>query len=253
MRVLPVLALLSILPAPASALDGGTPASTDDPRAAATVAIQVVEPLNDGTHRSHECSGALIAPDLVLTAGHCLDKAARPEHIAVFFFDGPRAVAPYAKVAAFTAHPAHEKGWADEPGDIQTRQTQVASDIAVLRLAAPVRGRRPVSFDAAARTMSFIALAAGSDRAGKSGTLRRTALGKLYRTQTGTPLVFASPEGAVCSGDSGGPVFTANGGLWGILGAITRAENGCSARAVIVPVDAAHPAFAGMILVARGR
>jgi hypothetical protein len=250
-----LLSLSTLIAAPALALDGGQPMTGDQLLSRGAVAIQAVSPQPDGTARLSECTGVLIARDLVLTAAHCLDEAAKPEHVAVFFFAGSKAVPPFAPVAAIVRHPAHVKGWAKKPGDIETRQAEISTDLAVLRLKSPAPSAQAAfSFDPAAKpdVLSF----AGAGLAGpegRSGTLKFTALAAINHTQTGPKLAFATPgSGQVCRGDSGGPVVTQSGGIWGVAGAILRGTGGCSARMVVVPVDPADPRIAEMMRTARG-
>lgn len=229
--------------------------SASQPLSRSAVAIQAVSPQPDGTARVAECTGSLIAPDLVLTAAHCFDQVSKPEHVAVFFFAGSKVVPSVVPVAAIVRHAAHKKGRSHTPGDIETAQKEIASDLAVLRLKAPAPAAQTViRIDAmAAPDVLTVAGAGIAGPGGRSGTLKSTELASIYHTKTGPKLALATPgKGQVCTGDSGGPVVTGSGGLWGVAGAITRATKGCSARMVIVPVDPTDPAIAEMIRMARG-
>jgi protease YdgD len=80
------------------------------------------------------CTGALIAPDLVLTAAHCLFDGATPRDPADIVFraglTNGRAMAE-SRVASAVVHPAYR------PGGAPT-QDSMRHDIALLRLASPV-------------------------------------------------------------------------------------------------------------------
>jgi hypothetical protein len=247
---------LALFASPAWALEGGEPMTANQVPSRSAVAIQAVNPQPDGTARISECTGVLIARDLVLTAAHCLDEAAAPEHVAVFFFAGSKPVPAFAPVAAMFRHPAYVRGWAKKPGDIETRQAEISADLAILRLASPAPAAQAVlSFDPVPKPDVLTVIGAGlAGPSGKSGTLKQAALAGISHTRTGPKLAFATPgKGKVCRGDSGGPVLTRSGLIWGVSGAILRGENGCSARMVVVPADPDEPGLADLLRRARAR
>ncbi len=249
-----LLVLLTLFTSPALALDGGEPMTADQILSRGAVAIQAVNPQPDGTARLSECTGVLIARDLVLTAAHCLDEAASAEHVAVFFFAGSKAVPPFAAVAAIFRHPAYVRGWARKPGDIETRQAEISADLAILRLSSPAPAAQAAfAFDPAPKPDVLTVIGAGlAGPNGRSGTLKHAALAAIRHTESGPRLAFATPgKGRVCRGDSGGPVVTPSGRIWGVSGAILRAENGCSSRMVVVPADPNEPGLADLLRRAR--
>jgi S1-C subfamily serine protease len=88
---------------------------------------------------------------------------------------------------------------------------------------------------------------------GRSARLKYAPLMDGYATASGPALTFASAAGArICTGDSGGPVMTADGRLWGITGAIVHSRGGCAKRAVLVPVHPHGAGFLAMMRLARG-
>jgi secreted trypsin-like serine protease len=195
--MLPILALLTA--SPAGAIVGGAPPATDGTgRSVVTIVGS----------RGTFCSGALIAPRLVLTAGHCVqagteyriveyDAAHRPQLKTV-----RRALAhPGFNVQAILAHRA-------------------SADVALLELDAPTKDGVPMTLgvpqlplDAGnAFTIAGIGVTIPGD--GKSGGVVRTA----PLVATGKPgtlqirLIDPKAQDAkqglgACTGDSGGPIF----------------------------------------------
>ncbi|PZQ19115.1 MAG: hypothetical protein DI565_01625 [Ancylobacter novellus] len=238
-----VVACLCLVTAPALA-QGAAEAA-----AAATVSVQAVEPTGDGRAKVADCSGALIGPDLVLTSGHCLDGAAGPTRVAVFAYRGGRPVPQPLAVAAIARHPAHVIGWREKAGDPETRQREIAADLALLRLAAPVDGARPLPLGAGEG--GAIAGTGAVSPGGRSGVMKRAALSAVRAsTGAGARVVFATAAVTMCGGDSGGPaVGTGTGGepvLWGVTAAVLKPKGGCGARIAVTPVDPASDGFRAM-------
>ena len=196
-RLLAGLALL--LSVPAHAIVGGGAPSTEG------VARSVVTIVGS---RGNFCTGALIAPKLVLTAAHCVQPGADYK-IVEYGADKQPSLQDVKSVAI---HPGF---------NMQAMQGHRATaDVALLQLAAPAKGKTPavlgmpnIPIVVGSRfTIAGIGVTVRGD--GKSGgTIRVAAL-----VATGKPgtlqIRLVDPVGqgtrdglGACTGDSGAPVF----------------------------------------------
>ena len=191
-----VLLLGPIMGAPARAVVGGA----ETPAGGAVMVLSS----NGGV-----CTGVVLAPDTVLTAGHC--AAGTAEH-RVHFRDAagqPVLVA----VAARAVHPGYDAGAA------AGRRRSI--DLALLRTATPLPPRfPPVSLSAAVpRAGEGLTLSGyGAVRAGdprSTGTHRSVALPVVEPYGRSTILVWleADTRAGGCQGDSGGPIAGPDGGV----------------------------------------
>ena len=209
-----------VLTAMALAIAGPARAIVGADRDAAPFADAVVAVLTRGPQGSGYCTAAVLGPDLLLTAAHCLRPPA--DMLAMTRdADGQTAFLP---VLTTRAHPGYR---ADA-----IRRREISIDVAVIRLARPLPAHyRPVALAVDAPPPPGEAVTAvgfGLAREGEphsGGVLRAVGL------EVGEPrsavLLWAkgAPGAGACSGDSGGPIFNARGEVTALV-AWTRGAAG---------------------------
>lgn len=214
-----VLAFCLMLPAfPAAAIVGGTEAP---PQSAVMV-------LNSA---GGVCSAVVLAPDAVLTAGHC---AAGPHALRVHYrrTDGSPVLV---EVAARAIHPGYDAG------AVAKRRRSV--DLALLRPSEPLPARfAPADLGAGeARTGETLTLSGyGASKPGdprSTGTFRSVAIPVVEPYGPSKLLVWmqgARGAGA-CQGDSGGPVAGADGAVLAITAWIGGSCGGLTQAVRVAP------------------
>ncbi len=174
------------------------------------------------------CTGSLIDPEIVLTAGHCV--YAKGEYYTLTPFNGAKlnlsAVNAIAGVKKVVKHPKWNGGNAQDETDLALVQLdKKITDIEYY----PIRNA-PAEKDAEKGTIvgyGDITSASGSTAYGvhRKGT---TTLKRLMLIGNLNVLEVGDPSGA-CNGDSGGPFFLNVSGKPVISGVAAFVEKGCSA------------------------
>jgi hypothetical protein len=193
-------AALAAVPAPTRALVGAEP----DSRIADRVAMVLIR----GGDKAGFCSALVLSPRVLLTAAHCL----RPlRDMAVYYRDAAGA-AVITPIDASIAHPLYRAN------AIQARVESI--DLALIRTTRPLAPRfagaaiadgGPPPIGASAIVSGYGAAREGDWSSG--GELRSVTLA--VREPASTVLIWAAdPTGraaGACSGDSGAPVWSADG------------------------------------------
>ncbi|MDB5592157.1 MAG: peptidase [Enterovirga sp.] len=175
--------------------------------------------------RGELCSGAVIAPDLVLTAAHCVLQRAAYRVVVV----DRRFRRITVKALAAAMHPDFVPG--------TTPRNQPGIDLAILKLARPL-GPDFSPLDPAAATnvapgesvnLAGFGLAA-ENRRGSGRVLRQTRLMSLGTLEVGNRVLVMADEdrmaettgAGACRGDSGGPIVRRDaGGGYQLLGIVS--------------------------------
>ncbi len=241
------LAFLVISSMPATAMVGGAGAA---PNAIARSVVLIVG------SRGNSCSGVALAPDLVLTAAHCVLPGA--DYKIVEFDDARR---PQLRdITRVTAHPKF-----DLRGMLAHRAT---ADVALIKVAAPLNVEpanlaSPLAI-ALGDTVTVAGYGVSVRGDGKSGgTLRAAAL-----VATGRPgnlqirLVDPATKGekpgiGACTGDSGAPVFAMSGppSVIGVVSWSTgpRNSDGCGGLTGVTPLFLYRDWITGTVKILRNQ
>lgn len=191
-------------------LIAGIVGGTDDPGDPAVVAF-----LQGGYPA---CSGALVSPNAVLTAGHCANGIGPSGSYEVAFGQDANRATRRVTVAEQALHP---------------RYTAMGApyDFALLRLAEPVTGIDPIPLGTAPLTAAdvgapirHVGFGVSDEAAGTGRGTKRTATFPI--TQVDPLIVWSVGPGAqTCLGDSGGPGLRSRGGGEELVGVVSDGPN----------------------------
>jgi hypothetical protein len=231
---------LALAPVPALAVTGGKLSQDPDGIRRSVVLIE--------SSQGEVCSGAVIGPDLILTAAHCVLQRAAYRVVGVDRRFRKRGV----RVLAAALHPSFVAG--------TTPRTQPGIDLAILKLAEPLGPEfRPLSpttnyglSEGELVDLAGFGLSAEAAR-GSARVLRTTRLVSLGTLQAANRVVVVADErrlaettgAGACRGDSGGPILRGGPDEYQLLGIVSwssgalrsRTPTACGGLTAVTPVS----------------
>jgi hypothetical protein len=233
-------AALVVAPLPALAVTGGKVVQDPNGIRRSVVLIE--------SSQGELCSGAVIGPDLILTAAHCVLQRAAYRVVAVdrrFRKQGIRAIAA-------ALHPSFVPG--------TTPRTQPGIDLAILKLAQPLGPEfRPLGPTGSyglgeGETVDIAGFGLSAEAArGSARVLRAARLVSLGTLQAANKVVVVADErrlaetsgAGACRGDSGGPIVRGGPDGYQLLGIVSwssgalhsRTPTACGGLTAVTPVS----------------
>jgi hypothetical protein len=195
--------------------------------------VAVLTDMADGS--AGICTGTVIAPDVVLTAAHCVVPPNVGWHV-LFGTSTSTPGAPVLPVKQAIAHPGFDRSTI---GSANSR----GQDVGVLVLSSPVTAVRPMPINRRALTpamesmqLTFVGFGDDDGVNATGAGIKRTARASI--TEVRDEELSAGITGrTTCQGDSGGPWFGKVNGVETLLGTTSYGREGCTGAASATRVD----------------
>jgi secreted trypsin-like serine protease len=199
-----------------------------------------------GSDNQWGCTGTLIAPNVVITAGHCADFATR-----IFIGNDVTKPGTVVRVASRHRHPKYHQGRHNDllvlllEQSVNVKPRRMVTDPAVVDAASDGRvvgfGATEASgiFGYGVKRQTDVPIASPSC----SGKTNGGDDAQAYGCDRGVEIVAGKPllNEDTCNGDSGGPFYLASGKDWLLAGATSRATDSavhnCGDGGIYVRVD----------------
>ncbi|MCA2215043.1 S1 family peptidase [Jidongwangia harbinensis] len=169
-------------------------------------------PTADGGRRNSACSGALIAPQYMITAGHCFRD-----------FNNVRQNRPVADLSTVTVGRTDLNGsGGGEAIVVAVRQAPNNQDVSIAKLDKPIRGVRPIRMGRTAPAVGTVLRVTGYGSVTSTNPVPETRLrtgqmtvAEINAQKLGVRGHAPAENTTPCPYDSGGPFFVEAKGRWG--------------------------------------
>ncbi|GAA1608652.1 S1 family peptidase [Actinoplanes couchii] len=221
--LLAVLVTTLAFPRPAAAIANGEDARDGDYRFSVLLTMTGL-PADDGGTRDSSCSGALIAPRWVITAGHCFRDA-----------DGRKVSRTVAEKTTAVVGRSDLSGTGGQEAQVVDVHQADDTDVALAELSADITGITPIRLSdtpaVSGETLRLTGFGLVTDASGLVPATRMQT-GLFTVNAVGDTLVEASgtaprPDTSPCPHDSGGPYFRETPGGEPALVAVVSTGPGC--------------------------
>ncbi|GLW27545.1 S1 family peptidase [Actinoplanes regularis] len=207
---------------PAYAIANGEPVPDGKYRFSVKLTMTGI-PTASGGKRNSACSGALIAPQWVITAGHCFRDA-----------NGVRVEYPVADLTTATVARTDLTGTGGHVLKVVAVRQSATADVSLARLEKPIFDVRPIRLGTRPPELGAILRVTGYGSVTSSNPVPSTRLqtGQLTVLSVGDSVIglhgyAPQPDTTPCPYDSGGPYFTERGKVAPILAGVVSNGPSC--------------------------